>query len=154
MYLGNGVVKNFFNLLKCKRLNLLKCKRDRRKVSDDLIYQTTVKVLRMRKETVMKFTWKWKRPDKDILWLKMSKFTIAKETEELAKSKGVSAIIWIFRFKCQSDEVTKVKEIWLNWQCQCCKGKRDHFIRILRVRMLLVIEISFRSEWESGIRND
>ena len=53
MYLGNGTTKNIFSLPSAKETGLLNAKET--KVSDDLIYQTTAKELRMRKETVMKF---------------------------------------------------------------------------------------------------
>ena len=50
MYLGNGTPKNIFSLLKAKETGLLNAKETR--ISDELIYQTTAKELRKRKETL------------------------------------------------------------------------------------------------------
>ena len=78
MYLGNGTTKNIFSLPSAKETGLLYAKETR--VSDDLIYQTTAKELRMRKETLMKFVQKGKRSEGDILSWKCHRFATAKET--------------------------------------------------------------------------
>ena len=80
MYLGNGTTKNIFNLLNAKETGLLNAKETRD--SDDLIYQTTAKELRMRNETATKFISRMKETKWRHFKVENVKLAVAKETRQ------------------------------------------------------------------------
>ena len=100
------------------------------RVSDDLIYQTTAKEVRMRKEIEVKFIRKWKRPEKDILKFEMSSLQCKRDWEVCESIRDCSMEDWSSRSSGSwtAASLRKAKEpiIWISRsKCQSDKGQRD-----------------------------